>query len=223
MTVEVQIDSLNGLDSAFGTIGLKVGPRTGPNKRTKDDKEWYVVRRFLPAALSARLFKLPLRVVKTEPPEPDFNLFAPNLFALLEITEATDPADQREMRAFEQSEDADLLGTHGGRFHGGASGKQPERIWAQDILDAIIGKEGKAIFSNLGRRHLVIYPNSNASFLMFNNDDEVDAYKLLDEKIREQKDLLFSVVNGCQVHILGKAYVFLDVLGASQLTPRAGD
>ncbi len=44
MTSLITISSIKDFDVAFGQIGLKVGPRTGLNKRTKDEKEWFVVQ-----------------------------------------------------------------------------------------------------------------------------------------------------------------------------------
>jgi len=210
---EVYIESPKDIERAFGSIGLKVGPRTGPKKRTKEDKEWYVLRRFMPAAFSLGLFECPLRILKRNPPEPDFALRSTSDLSSLEVTEATHPADQKEMTKFELSENADLIGTHGGRFRAGASGNHPEQVWAQDVIDAIMRKKGKSIFSKSYHRHLVIYPNSNASSLMFDDEDELEAYGLLIERAREQRDALLSLVNGCQVHILGQSFSFLDILG----------
>ena len=109
--------------SAFGSLGLRVGRRTGPGRRTQDDKEWFVVRHFLKAGLFTGIFEAPISVQKRNPPEPDFALELNNGdTGFFEITEATDPADQREMTVFERSKSpAMLLGDFGGRFSGGAS------------------------------------------------------------------------------------------------------
>ena len=104
--------------------------------------------------------KAPISIQKQNPPLPDFGLQFGDTIAHLEITEATDPADQREMTAFERSgKSMMLLGEFGGRFSDGAS--QPGRTWASDVIDAINRKRGKAIFekADVGR-HLVIYSSS---------------------------------------------------------------
>jgi hypothetical protein len=218
-------DTVNVLDfagfcAAFGALGSSVGPRTGGDKRTKDEKEWFVVRRFLKIALRDGFLKAPISIQKQDPPLPDFGLQIGDAIAHLEITEATDPADQREMTVFEQSgNSAMLLGTFGGRFSDGAS--QPGRAWASDVMDAIERKGGKAIFqkSDMGR-HLVIYPNSNASMLLFDADDERDAFGFLGELIAARAHGSVLGANGCLVHVLGMKLVGFDVLGEARLAPR---
>jgi hypothetical protein len=210
MRAPIEIVTLEQFDVAFGELGAKVGPRTGPHKRTQDEKEWYVLRRFLKEGVHGRRFKLPLVVRKGVPPEPDFVIEGPQR-ALIEITEATSEADQREMTRQEFSDRAILLGELGGRFEGG--GGEPGHLWASDIVEAIKRKKNKSIFSCQGmRRHLVIYPNSNASALLFSDKDERRAFALLVSLIDPEWDELSRVANGCSVHILGKDYVFSDVL-----------
>src|SRR5450755_2804274 len=132
----LKVPDIAGFCTAFGDLGLAVGPRTGPGRRTQDDEEWFVVRRFLKAASRAGMFVPPFSVQKRNPPDPDFALeLGDGSVAFLEITEATDPTDQREMTALERSKmPAMLLGDFGGRFSRGAS--QPGRTWASDVLDA---------------------------------------------------------------------------------------
>ena len=185
----VKVSNLVSFCSAFGSLGLRVGRRTGPGRRTQDDKEWFVVRHFLKAGLFTGIFEAPISVQKRNPPEPDFALELNNGdTGFLEITEATDPADQREMTVFERSKSpAMLLGDFGGRFSGGAS--QPGRAWALDVLDAIKRKAGKAIFSQSDvPRHLIIYPNSNASSLLFDDEGEHAAIGYLNEAIEINRD-----------------------------------
>jgi hypothetical protein len=218
----VKISDLAALNDAFGTLGAKVGPRTGPNKRTQDDKEWFVLRRFLTTALSAKLFELPIAISKLPPPAPDFAAtHGPSQkAALIEITEATDPSDQREMTEFEKSnENAMLLGAFGGRFSDGAS--QPKFPWASDIIDAILRKQDKSIcISTAQERHLIVYPNSNASRLIFDEDDERDAFSHLKDVIENERPRYADVLSGCQVHVLGKTLVCVDLVGACALISR---
>ena len=107
----------------------------------------------------------------------------------------------------------------GGRFADGAS--QPGLAWAADILDAVNRKKGKAIYTRSGvDRHLVIYPNSNASSLVNDLDDERAAFGFLGELIEANLSGLIDATNGCLVHVLGKELVGFDVLGAARLAPR---
>lgn len=219
----VEISQLAEFDAAFGIIGAKVGPRVGPDKRTQDSKEWFVLRHFMAHALHAGIFRLPMSLEKANPPKPDFvvKYGETDGVALIEITEATNPADQKEMTEFEKSNETIMhLGDFGGRFSGGAS--QPKFAWASDILGAVIRKQGKSIYSPLmGERHLIIYPNSNASALLFDEEDERDAFEFLESAVGEQRKSYTQLVNGCMVHILGKEHVCFDLLGTIQLIRRA--
>lgn len=220
MTETVNVPDLVGLCAAFGPLGSRVGPRTGRDKRTQDETEWFVVRRFLKVALREGILKAPISIQKQNPPLPDFGLQFGDDIAHLEITEATDPADQREMTAFERSDKSMmLLGEFGGRFSDGAS--QPGRTWASDVIDAINRKRGKAIFkiSDAGC-HLIIYPNSNASALVNDAEDERAAFGFLGELIETNLSEYLEATNGCLVHVLGKELVGFDILGSAQLARR---
>jgi hypothetical protein len=220
VTETVNVPDLAGLCAAFGALGARVGPRTGRDKRTQDDTEWFVVRRFLKVAVREGILKAPISVQKQNPPLPDFGLQFGKAIANLEITEATDPTDQKEMTAFERSGNSMmLLGAFGGRFSDGAS--QPGRTWAADVIEAINRKRGKAIFgrSDVGR-HLVIYPNSNASALVNDAEDEQAAFGFLAELIETNLSGYVEATNGCLVHVLGKELVGFDVLGRAHIVRR---
>jgi hypothetical protein len=213
----VKVPDVASFCTAFGSLGLIVGPRTGVGKRSQDDKEWFVVRRFLKAGLRAGIFEVPISVQKRNPPEPDFALELNDGDAgFFEITEATDSADQKEMTAFEHSKKpAMLLGELGGRFSGGAS--QPGLAWASDVLNAILRKDGKAIFSRSdSHRHLIIYPNSNASDLLFDDEAELAAFRYLNDAIETNRCIYVQAARGCLVHVLGKEYVYFDLLGRTK-------
>jgi hypothetical protein len=220
--IAITISSSKEVDVTFGSIGLKVGSRTGPRRRTKDDMEWYVVRRFLGETISTGLFVPPISVRKGCPPDPDFVVVgadAKEPIALIEITEATDKADQKAMTEIELSGRPTLLGTFGGRFSGGAA--NPKWAWAKDVIDAIERKRGKVIFSHSSAvRHLIIYPNSNASSLLFNEEDEREAISALCSAVTVEARPLAELADGCFVHILGKEYVCVDVLGRMSLVRR---
>lgn len=224
MNKTIRILDLASFSTAFGAIGLKVGTRIGPNRRSQEDKEWFVIRRFLEVALREQFFSTPFLVQRRNPPEPDFALtsYKNDFLAYVEITEATCRSDQRERTEFERSKkSAMLLGDFGGRFSCGAS--QPGRAWASDILDAIKRKQRKAIFLQSDvKRHLVIYPNSNASILLddIRDDDEVTAFGYLAEAVGIDRGTYIRVANGCFVHVLGNRFLGLDILGERRLSRR---
>ncbi|BAP82089.1 hypothetical protein [Bradyrhizobium diazoefficiens] len=219
----VEIDRLSDFDARFGGLGIHVGPRTGPKKRSQDAKEWFVLRRFMAAALPIAIFDLPITITKVHPPEPDFAIThgLAHVPALIEITEATHPDDQREMTEFLKSGEAlMLLGDFGGRFADGAS--QPKLAWASDIHDAIVRKHDKSICRlSTHDRHLLVYPNSNASQLIFDEADERKAFAHLRQRIDADASQYAKMLNGCRVHVLGKALAGFDMTGEFILTPRA--
>lgn len=133
----VTIRTVDGLADAERLVGLPVGPR---GFRTKEMQEWYVLLKLLRKAVPAGVFELPSDIrcgnADAAAPEPDFVVSragADDVTALVEITEATSEADQKEMTLFQRSnKTAALLGEFGGRFSDGAS--HPEITWAQTSL-----------------------------------------------------------------------------------------
>jgi hypothetical protein len=214
-----EIRTREALDRVAEAVGLPVGPRKG---RSKAKKEWYVLLGFLREAIPYGIFELPIVVRPGCPPEePDFVVTREgSTVGLLEVTEATDEADQKEMTAFERSrEKMMMLGDFGGRFVGG--GGWPGRVWAADIIDAVRRKDGKAIFRDASAaRHLLVYPSSNASLLLFDEKDEREAADDLLAEVTKDASLP-NLVNGCAVHVLGGYVVCLDVLGRMDLQARS--
>ncbi|SFL42394.1 hypothetical protein SAMN03159423_1934 [Bradyrhizobium sp. NFR13] len=222
MAIRIYIADISTFDQAFNSVGQRVGPRSGSDKRTQDDKEWWVVRRFLKAALLANVFTTPLAVWKEQPPLPDFGVefgSAPSP-AFIEITEATHPDDQREMTKFERSDKSVMLiGELGGRFSDGAS--EPGHVWASDIVDAMERKAGKSIYSmDAESRHLVIYPNSNASVLVGSEEHERNAFSILTQLIDTRRTDYVGIANRCTISVLGKHFVCFDLLGSGRLFAR---
>jgi hypothetical protein len=232
-TLVFEVSNLEDLEGVAASVGLPVGPRTGAGKRTKIKKEWYVLLEFLRKAIPAGVFELPIVIRSGRPleDEPDFILTrgaTDEVIGLVEITEATDESDQREMALSECSEEqATLLGQFGGRFADGASNSG--LVWASDIVDAIKRKDGKSIFRPSPiARHLIIYPNSNASILLFDEKDEREAIHNLSEAIAQDTAeavakgaaSLVQITNGCLVHVLGKKHVCFDALNDVTVLPR---
>jgi hypothetical protein len=217
----VTISNREELDIAFGSIGM-VRSRTGPNKRTQDDMEWYVIREFLRATINEGYFILPVTVRKESPPLPDFVLGADGKELLVEITTATNQVDQREMTEIERSGKPQLLGTYGGRV-----AANPQELWVNDVIEAIkikkskskSNKEANILLSSHPYRHLLIYQNSNMSILLFDRSSELQAIRVLRSEINRQS--LVPIVNGCCVNVLAKNYVILDILGQMHIVDRA--
>jgi hypothetical protein len=214
MRDKIEIKRLDDLDHAAKIVGLPVGPHTGPSKRTNEKREWYTLFGFLRATIPYGLVELPFEVRNGCPPtEPDFVMtHGGSQVGLFEITEATDAADHKEMKARELSPKTHtMLGEFDGRFKGGAG--NPGIAWATDIVTAIRRKSGTVIFRDSSvPRHLIIYPNSNASFLLGDEVDELDAIDKLRAEIAKDAVALTEIANGCVVHILGKHSLCMDAL-----------
>jgi hypothetical protein len=218
-----EIQRLEDLERVTASVG-QVGSRAGPDKRSHEQMEWYVLRHFLETAIPATIFKLPIAGRRGCPPdEPDFVLRHPETsdVILVEITEATNEADQEEMKKFERSnERMILLGHFGGRPPRGLG-----LAWASDIIDAIKRKEPKVIFkSSLTPRHLIIYPNSNASKLLgdqlgHEGKNERQAIGHLREAIDSAAGLA-NITNGCRIHVLGMRHICIDILGDIRVLER---
>ena len=212
MKHKFEIKCLEDLCRAAQIVGLPVGPRRG---RSKEKREWHSLIGFLKATIPCGIVELPFMVGNGCPPhEPDFVMTrGGSQVGLFEATEATDEADQKEMTLRECStKKMTLVGEFGGRFKGGAG--NPGIAWATDIVDAIRRKSGKVIFRDSSvARHLIIYPNSNASLLLDDEGDERDAIDKLRAEIANDITKLSHTANGCRVHVLGKHLVCFDALG----------
>jgi hypothetical protein len=116
-----------------------------------------------------------------------------------------------------------LPGHSGGRFPRGAA--RLGLAWASDIIEAIKRKETRVIFkSSLTPRHLIIYPNSNASKLLGDQlgqegKNEREAIDHLREAIDNTGNLA-KITNGCLVHVLGMRHICIDVVGDMRVLQR---
>ncbi len=216
MKNKIEIHDAEAFDDAFADVGRRVRPRT--NGRTHDEKEWYVLRRFLKCALLKGYFKCPVRICKAKPPRPDFRIDLDGIATWIEITEATSEADQKEMTNIEKSDTEVIVnGELGGRYADGAFGNRPERDWAADVLRAIRRKRRKTIFAgNHPSSHLVIYVNSTPGILI----DENEAFARLFKSLERVKASVRRLVNGAFVHVVGKRQVCIDVFDARVFVDR---
>jgi hypothetical protein len=80
----------------FQVLGVQVGPRHGPNRRTNEQKEWYCLRRYLLALAANGLLHYPVKIYKSE--SPDFVVCdsVRGIFGV-EVTTATEQDWEREL------------------------------------------------------------------------------------------------------------------------------
>jgi hypothetical protein len=174
MTTPFSIDvhDTPSLVEAFGERGLDLShfPTRTVRKRAGNglEEELYILRRYLFSLNAAGLLAHPLRLSKSE--TPDFVGSVNGEAFGVEITEATAPADQREMTLTEQSGKPALLGTHGGRYKGGICdgapperGRRADRDLTSDVLRAIRRKW--ALPYKVPGVDLVLYANGNANMM----------------------------------------------------------
>lgn len=174
MTTSFDIEAGNGrsLGQAFGERGLdlsRFATRT-ERKRTNNglEEELYVLRRYLFTLEADRSLPYPLKLSKSE--TPDFIGRAGGEAFGIEITEATTPADQREMTLSERSGQPALLGTFGGRYKGGVKdsasperGGIADRDLTSDVLRAVRRKWGLSY--KTPTVDLLLYANGNSNMM----------------------------------------------------------
>lgn len=151
------------LTRAFQVLGVKVGPRRGPNQRTKDEKEWYCLRRYLLALDANGLLNYPIQIHKSE--TPDFIVCGGRrgIFGV-EVTEATEQEWSRELSRMEMPDGGDTAAFIA-VDKDGFVGNEPEEGWSSAVIDAIERKlptfaSGKL---QVGICDLLIYLNSRIS------------------------------------------------------------
>jgi hypothetical protein len=208
-----QIATFDDLRRVRQEVGLLPLP-DGLSQVTKVQREHYVLLAFLlEASLASNLIPRPIKLRQGNPPnEPDFVAECGSTLTWFEITEATDPADKREDA--EQSERETLrLGNLGGRLADGTV--DPVPLWIGDIVTAIERKSTKVVCrASHVARHLLIYPNSNASFWMgMDEREERRAFGKLRMSLVLRQEQRPITVNGCSVHVIGRHFVAFDALG----------
>jgi hypothetical protein len=191
------------LADALGSIGASVGPRKGPNRRSKGDKEDYVLRRLLVAwKLQDQLsFPVEIRAHRDRKGEPDFVLQSADRCLGVEITEAGEEQYQRWLTETENTKDA-----------GGAVDLPFEASTCRTIAElvrAIASKVEKfegGHYRAVEACDLVVYDNTAwAGFL--------DKRQLV-EGVRARNDLTGRFR---QIHLVFGERVVLDTLGDAQM------
>jgi hypothetical protein len=168
----IRLKSKSELINAFKTLGSVVGPRRGPHRRTKDDKEWYCLNRYLRSLAQHDLLSYPLCITKSE--RPDFKISDNDRGTYgIEVTEATEEDWQAELSRFADSlVSTELIG--GGDFLGDSQ----EIGWCETIIRSIEKKLRNLMTSSafeVNPCDLLIYVNSRMSLGV----DEDKAFKML--------------------------------------------
>lgn len=134
------------------SVGRYVGPRDGLNKRSKEDKELFCLRRYIATVAAKRQWDYPCDVNMGECP--DFMIRFGNLNRGLEIREVTTEIFQRELTAFKRELNVNS------QFDDGWIGDIPEHEWCKAVLPAIADKVEKIKSYRQAQCHdILIYRN----------------------------------------------------------------
>lgn len=149
------------LRRAFQVLGMQVGPRRGPSRRTKEEREWYCLRRHLLALAADGLLNYPVQMYKSEMPDFIVCDSIRGIFGI-EVTEATERDWQRELS---RADTADGSGTSAVTpiDKEGFVGDDPEIDWSIAVIDAVEMKLPKLARFEIGVCDLLIYVNSRVS------------------------------------------------------------
>ena len=184
----------------IGPVGVWVGPRTGPDKRTQGQMEEYILRRLLVAwkSVEGLSFPVAVRAEQGRDGEPDFVLSWPNGKTLgVEVTEA----GEEDYQAWLTKE------AHSPSGEGVPHDLSTDRT-VKELARAITAKNKK---HNRGWYRapkacdLVVYDNTASGGFLDKSE--------LVENLAKRNDLRGQFR---QVHIVFEAFVFLDVFGERQ-------
>lgn len=156
--------------------------------------------------MASNLIPTPIHFRQGNPPnEPNFIAECGSIPTWFEVTEVSTTADQREDAKFLRSE-------FGGRFADDID--KAVKPWAGDIIAAVERKNRKVVCEASGiARHLLIYPNSSASF---EERQERTAFGNLRASLALKQEQRPITVNGCWVHVVGRHFVAFDILRRMQ-------
>lgn len=184
----------------LGSVGASVGPRTGPNKRSKGDKEDYVLRRLIAAwRLSDQLrFPVDVRAERDRDHWPDFVLAWPDGQTLgVEVTEAGEEKYQRWLTETEDRSEPE--GVVHVPYDASTSRTVDELIRA---IDKKVQKYDRGSYRGPAACHLIVYDNTSwGGFL--------DKAELI-EGVRARSNLAGRFN---QVHLVFGECVVLDIWG----------
>ena len=195
--------SADTLADDLGSVGAWVGPRTGPDKRTHDEIEDYVLRYLLAAWKKTRLsFPFEISATRDEKDEPDFAFVWPDDHTLgVEVTAAGGEDHQARLTRTEgnPAHGAEMISEHG------FVGEIPERKAAADIIRAIRRKVDdyrKGKYRTPDCCDLLVYDNTETESV--SDKQQVVSFVRLSEGLTGW----FR-----QVHLVADSTVFIDLFG----------
>lgn len=199
------------LRQALGELGQAVGPRKGPGRRTKDQKEWFCLRRYLLTLASRGRLPYPVTIEKADPPDFLIHDSVRGSYGV-EITEATEQDWQRELTVTEIASEVEDAATP--LFVGmddGWVGNQPEAEWCSAVIRAIAAKVEsiERLEYLVGRCDLLIYENSRSGVVV----KEKAAIAGLMQAVQPLKDTLRYGERLGVVSLLTGSCLLYDVLG----------
>ncbi len=205
------------LNEAFRTLGAKVGPRRGLNRRTKDQKEWYCLRRYLLTLAAHNLLSFPLDISKSERPDFIVTDGARGRYGI-EVTEATEQDWQRELTETEAGEGDDSAEAFPINENGFA-GDQPEHDWCAAVIRAISNKVNSLSDPNysVAMCDLLIYVNSRMSVVAH----ELRAIELLTAASLPEVERWKVCARVGRVAILANRHALPDLLSGGVALPIA--
>ncbi len=203
------------LNEAFDTLGTRVGPRRGPDRRTQDQKEWYCLRRYLLTLAAHDLLSYPLDIGKSERPDFIVTDTARGRYGV-EVTEATEEDWQRELTETEACEDddpaeAELIGGDG------FVGENPEHDWCAAVIRAINNKVDSLNKPNyqVASCDLLVYVNSRMSIVA----DESRAIEVLAEASMPEIERWKACARLGSVAVLANRRVLPNLLSGVEALP----
>jgi uncharacterized protein DUF29 len=200
---ERTLRSRETLAEDLGFMGESVGPRTGPNKRTKGEKEDYVLRRLLVAWTASGWLQFPvqIRAQKDAAGTPDFVVSLKSGDTLgVEITEAGEERYQEWLTRAEPSmRSGNVVHVPFDPSTEGTANEFIRRIAAK------VDKFDKGAYRQSGGCHLIVYDNTAWGGFLVKRE--------LIDRIRQRNDLSgrFS-----QIHLVANALVWLDIFGSAK-------
>lgn len=165
--------SRDGVRATLGDIAIDIPGRTGDERRSADDRDWWCLRRWLlTMSEQEQIPAFPCHLRR--PPHghgPDFILRFPALNngdMGVEVTEATCPEDQIERTRGEQAKGAYEMGQFGGRSYQAGPNSIIENDYIEHVITALDGKLAKAdsYFQVCHVLDVLIYVNNNAGFFV---------------------------------------------------------
>ncbi len=144
----------------LGTQGETVGPKSGPNRRTKQDEEAWLLRRLFSNLVEKNQINWPLTIKQSD--KPDAIISEGHTEYGLEITSAISQNDAREIVEAEKAD----IGVYSIGTFGGSSATSSEAASFEFIqnIQAALNKKASKPYVKQRPTDLLIYVRGNNSF-----------------------------------------------------------